>query len=202
MPAKDAEHTVWLIDNLESIDGHEIEVVGSPALIETPAGKAGEFDGEGDARFVDVHPLAGLEVFTVEVIFRPYADGLKEQRFFHMQEDGSDDRVLFETRLTGDNQWFLDTFIRSGEGSYVLFAEDFKHPIGPWYHAAIVMDDEKVRHYVNGELELEKEIDFTPHTQGRTSLGVRINTVHWYKGAMSKARFTSGILSPEEFLKP
>ena len=119
MPAKDAEHTVWLIDNLESIDGHEIEVVGSPALIETPAGKAVEFDGEGDALFVDVHPLAGLEVFTVEAIFRPYADGLKEQRFFHMQEDGSDDRVLFETRLTDDNQWFLDTFIRSGEGSYV-----------------------------------------------------------------------------------
>ena len=196
------EQVVWDIDNLDSIGGHPVTVVGSPEVIETPEGKAVEFDGEGDALFLDVHPLAGTDRFTVEVIFKPYADGLVEQRFFHMQENGSDNRVMFETRLTEDNRWFLDAFIKSGEGNNVLFAEDFKHPIGPWYHAAIVVDGKEMRHYINGMQEMSRPIAFAPQTQGQTSLGVRINKVHWYKGAIRKTRFTPRALSPEAFLKP
>jgi hypothetical protein len=33
-------------------------------VIETPAGRAVEFDGVDDALVVDVHPLAGAETFT------------------------------------------------------------------------------------------------------------------------------------------
>ena len=50
-----------------------------------PEGKAVEFDGVDDALFVNVHPLAGAETFTWEVIFRPYKGGKAEQRFFHLQ---------------------------------------------------------------------------------------------------------------------
>lgn len=119
-----------------------------------------------------------------------------------MQDDANDQRVLFETRLTDDNHWFLDTFIRTGDANHTQFAKDFKHPIGPWYHAAIVVDGKTFRHYVNGKLELSREIDYVPQMSERTSLGVRINKVYWFKGAIRTTRFTAGVLQPKEFLKP
>lgn len=191
---------IWNIDNLDTIGGHKTTVLGAPTVIETAAGKAVEFDGESDALFIDYHPLADLEMFTAEVVFCPYANGRPEQRFFHMQEDGSEHRVLFETRLTDDNQWFLDTFVHFEGGSCALFAADFKHPIGPWYHAALTVDGKMFRHFVDGNLELEEEMAFVPQGAGRTSLGTRINQVDWYKGAIRQACFTPRILSPAEFL--
>ncbi|MGD9021124.1 MAG: hypothetical protein PVF46_04955, partial [Lysobacterales bacterium] len=136
----------------------------------------------------------------VEVVFKPYADGLPEQRFFHMQEDASESRVMFETRLVEDGQWLVDTFIKSGDQGVPLYAVDDKHEIGPWYHAAIVVDGNSFSHYVNGNLELGEDIQYAAQGPGRTSLGVRLNEVHWFKGAISTARFTSSALAPEEFL--
>ena len=120
----------------------------------------------------------------------------------YSQEDDSEDRVMFETRLTDDDHWFLDTFVKSGENNYTLYAKDFKHPIGPWYHAAIVLDGKEMRHYVNGRFEMSCDVMFEAQTQGGTSLGVRINKVYWYKGAIRKARFTTAVLEPEAFLTP
>jgi hypothetical protein len=200
-PPSDHE-IVWKIDNLKRIGGHEVRTVGEPRVVDVADGKAVEFDGLDDAMFLDVHPLAGAKQFTVEIIFRPDAAGPPEQRFFHMQENDSDDRVMFETRLTGDGQWFLDTFIKSGEGDYALFAEEFKHPVGQWYHAALVLDGEEMRHYVNGKQEMSIAIAYQPQSKGKTSLGVRINEVYWFKGAIRTARFTRRVLEPKEFLKP
>ena len=196
------ESTVWKLDNLNRIGGHEVQVVGDPRIVTTPGGKAIQFDGRDDALFLDVHPLAGAKQFTVEVIFRPDPDGLAEQRFFHMQEDESEDRILFETRLTSDRRWFLDTFIKSGQGNHAQLAEQFKHPIGRWYHAALVVDDEEMRHYVNGKKEMATRIKYQPQRPGRTSLGVRLNKVYWFKGAIRVARFTRQALRPTEFLMP
>lgn len=196
------DQMVWQLDNLETIGGHPVEVVGEPQVIKTPEGKAMEFDGVDDAIFLDVHPLAGWDIFTVEVIFKPYPNGLRAQRFFHMQESDSKERVMFETRLTADNKWFLDTFIQSGDGKHTMYARDHTHPIGPWYHAAIVVDGKTFKHFVNGNLELVKEIGFAPQDPGRTSLGVRINKVYWFKGAIRTTRFTHGVLTPQEFLTP
>lgn len=199
---KKVEQFVWQLDNLEEIGGHKVIVKGAPKIIETTKGKALEFDGEDDAIFLDVHPLAGWDKFTVEVIFQPYPNGTIEQRFFHMQETGSNERVMFETRLVGDDKWYIDSFIQAGEGSHAQLAKDHEHPIGPWYHAAIVMDGKNFTHYVNGKKELSTTLDWVPQSAGRTSLGVRINEVYWYKGAIRTARFTHGLLSPDEFLKP
>jgi hypothetical protein len=193
---------VWEIDNLRRIGGHEVTVVGSPRVVDAPQGRGVEFDGVDDALFLPIHPLAGQAQFTAEVTFRPAAEGPKEQRFFHLQETGSENRVLFETRLTDDGHWFLDTFIKSDGGECTLFAKDHLHKIGPWVHAAIVVDGKTMRHYVNGKLELSQELKFTAHKAGNTSLGVRYNKVHWYKGAMSRARFTPRPLEPSEFWKP
>ena len=119
-----------------------------------------------------------------------------------MQEDASENRLLFETRLTDDNRWFLDSFIKSGEGNYTLYAEKSLHPIGPWYHAAVVVDGTTMRHYVNGKEELSTPINFKPQQPGRTSIGVRINKASWYKGAVRQLRITPRVLTPQEFLRP
>lgn len=190
----------WRLDNLESIDGHELVVAGDPRVIPTPGGRAIEFDGVDDGIFIDTHPLEGLSEFTVEVVFRPYRDGAVEQRYFHMQENDSESRVMFETRLVNNERWFLDTFIKSDEESVVLYASDHEHEIGPWYHAAIVVTDGRFSHFVNGRLELSEAMPFEAQGQGRTSLGVRINRVHWFKGAIRTIRFTPATLPPDAFL--
>ncbi len=200
VPEAGPDPVTWRLDNLEEIGGHPVTVVGEPKLIDTPAGKAIEFDGIDDAIFLDVHPLAGMKQFTVEIVFKPYADGAAEQRFFHMQEDESESRVMFETRLVDGNYWFLDTFIKSGDQSVVLYAEEDTHEIGQWQHAAIVVDGETMRHYVNAKLELTDALQYRPQSYGRTSLGVRINEVHWFAGAIRTVRMTSRVLAPGEFL--
>ena len=200
---KSAVSVVWNIDNLTSIAGYTTTVLGSPQLIETPKGKAVEFDGVQDALIVDKHPLEGVSTFTLEVIFRPDAGGLPEQRFFHLQENDTENRILIETRLTDDNQWFLDTYIKSNETDQTLIDKTFTHPVGEWYNATLIFDGREMRHYVNGTRELSAEIlSFTPPKEGKTSIGVRINQVYWFKGALQKARFTKSVLTPEEFLKP
>ncbi|MFC1551260.1 LamG-like jellyroll fold domain-containing protein [Candidatus Latescibacterota bacterium] len=194
---------VWNINNLAVIGGHETVITGNPHLIDTPGGKAVEFDGVQDGLQVLSHPLSGTEAFTLEVIFCPYADGPKEQRFFHLQEDGTDNRLLVETRLTDDDQWYLDTFMSSVDGNQTLRDEKYLHPVRQWFNGTLVFDGAEARQYVNGELEFTAEIPaFTPHMDGKTSIGVRMNQVYWFKGAIRKARFTRSALSPEELLKP
>jgi len=198
-----ASGIVWDIDNLANIGGNAVEVIGEPSVVDTPKGKAVLFDGVDDGLIVDEHPLAGAEEFTLEVIFRPDADGLPEQRFFHLQELETDNRFLIETRLTGDGRWYLDTFLKSGDTDQTLVDPSRLHPVGEWFNATLVFDGNELRHYVNGVRETGAEIGaFTPHAPGRTSVGVRMNRVHWFKGAIRRARFTRGVLGPEEFLKP
>lgn len=194
------QQVVWPLDNLEKIGGHRVTVEGDPKVIDTPNGKAIAFDGVDDGIFLDVHPMAGWPTFTAEVVFQPYKGGLPEQRFFHMQENDTEDRVLFETRLTGDDRWFLDTFVLVVGSGCTLFAEEHPHSVGPWYHAAAVVDGTTMKHYVNGQLELSREMTYSPQKHGKTSLGVRLNRVCWYKGAIRTVRFTSGVLAPDTFL--
>jgi hypothetical protein len=192
----------WKLNRIDVVGGHQSTVIGSPRLIDISAGQAVSFDGQS-AIFLDANPLADLGQFTVEVVFQPAANGGKEQRFVHFQEDGgSDNRLLFELRLTDDNRWFLDTFIKSEGGNFTLFASDHPHALGPWYHAAIVMDGKTMRHFVNGIEELSTPLKFAPQKKGKTSLGVRQNKVSWYSGAIRQVRITPSALNVSEFLKP
>ena len=191
---------VWELDNLEALDGCALEASGQPVVIDCPYGKAIEFDGKQDAVFIDSNPLAGLRSFTAEVIFRPDAGGLAEQRFFHLGEaDGN--RVLFETRLTGDGHWYLDTFISSGTSTCALLNEGILHPVGEWYHLALTCDGREEANFVNGVKEASGAIDFASMEGGRTALGVRLNRVCWFKGAIGRIRFTPEVLVPEEFMQ-
>jgi hypothetical protein len=199
-PTPEPAPIVWNINDLGSIGGRTPRVAGEPRLIDTPFGRAVEFDGVDDALFLEAHPLAGATEFTAEVIFRPDAGGAPEQRFLHLQEEGSKDRILVETRLTGDGRWFLDTYVKSGGVAHTLFAKEHEHPVGRWYHAALVVGGGTMRHYVDGVEEMSRPIAFAPQKAGRTSVGVRINEVHWFKGAVLKASFAPEALSPAEFL--
>lgn len=192
---------IWKIDNLEKIGGRKVEVLGNPQVIKTDAGRAVLFDGVDDALFIEHNPIAGFREFTIEAIFRPDAGGEKEQRWLHIEDtENTESRALLETRLVG-NEWFVDTFIKSGENRLPLFAENFKHPLGEWFAVALVFDGREMRHYVNGKFELGGNLTIKPFGKGITSIGARQNKVYWFKGAVRSARFTNRALSPEEFIK-
>ena len=188
----------WRFDRTDRIGGHPVEVAGDPRIVETPLGKAIEFDGMDDALFLDVHPLAGAAAFTWEAIFRPDG-GNREQRWFHLQESGSENRMLFEIRVAGD-RWFLDSFNFSTSGTSTLMNRTSLHPLGRWYHVAAVYDGKRFSNYVNGVQDGAEEVALSPQGPGRTAVGVRINRVHYFKGAIHSARFTRRALSAAEFL--
>jgi hypothetical protein len=189
---------VWTFDRLDRLGRHPTTVLGAPRVIDAPVGKAIEFDGVDDALMVEVHPLAGARTFTWEAIFRPDG-GDREQRWFHLQESGSENRMLFEIRVVGD-RWYLDSFHFSDPGSATLMNRNSLHALGAWYHVATVYDGKRFSNYVNGIQDGAAEVDLPPQRAGRTSVGVRINRVYYFKGAVHLARFTRRALSPGEFL--
>ncbi len=192
---------VWKIDNLKKIGGHPVEVLGSPRVVKTDRGKAIVFDGVRDGIFIRNNPLAGADKFTIEAIFRPDEGGEAEQRWLHIEDtENVESRALLETRLNG-KEWFLDTFLKSGDNRMPLYAENFKHPTGKWFHVALVYDGTEMRHYINGKLELSGKIQMKPFGRGITSIGVRQNRIYWFKGAVLKARFSKYVLTPREFIR-
>ena len=164
-----AADDVWVFDRLDKIGGHAVTVEGHPKVVKTPIGKAIQFNGVDDALFLEVHPLAGAAQFTWEVVFQPDADGKPEQRFFHFQETGSTNRMLFETRVA-NGQWWLDTFVQSKDGSRALIDPAKLHPAGAWYHVAMVYDGREYRSYVNSIREGEAVVKLSPQSAGRTSV--------------------------------
>ncbi len=191
---------MWKFDSIAQIGGHKVTAEGHPRVIATPGGKAVEFGGVEDALFLDVHPLAGAQAFTWEVIFRPDVGGAAEQRFFHFQENGTETRMLFEIRVR-EGKWCLDSFALSGTESKALLNCEKLHTLGEWHHAAAVYDGREYRNYVDGELEGSAELHLAPQGPGRTSVGTRINRKDYFKGAVLEARMTKRAMAPAEFLK-
>jgi hypothetical protein len=190
----------WTFDRIDRVGGHRTTVLGAPRVIDAAGGKAIAFNGVDDALFVDVHPLAGAKEFTWEVLFRPDSGGRPEQRFFHMQEKGTQTRLLFEIRIIGD-RWCLDSYAHSGNAGLTLIDRGKLHPLDRWYHAALVYDGRELRNYVDGVLEGKGAVELKPQGAGQTSVGVRINRVDYFKGAVRLARMTRRALSPAEFIK-
>lgn len=190
----------WVLDRLEQIGGHATTVQGHPKVIETPLGKAVEFNGIDDALFVDNHPLAGASAFTWEVIFRPDANGKPEQRFLHFQQDGAPTRLLFELRIV-DGRWCLDSYARSGETGLALLDRTKLHTLGEWHHAATVYDGHQLRNYVDGVQEGAGEVALQPQGAGKASIGTRIDHCDYFKGTIRLTRMTRRALTPAEFLK-
>jgi hypothetical protein len=197
---------VWQFNQTSAIGGHATQALGHPVVIETPLGKAVQFNGLEDALFVAVHPLAGAETWTWEVIFRPDEDGAAAQRFFHLSVldpatgKNIDDRLLFEIRIV-HGQWCLDSFATAGGQSKTLLNCEKLHALGKWYRVTAVYDGTTLRNYVGDELQGEGNVHLVPQRPGHSSVGVRINLKDHFKGAIYEARFTRRALTPGEFLK-
>jgi hypothetical protein len=210
---KGAQGTVFKFDNLSRIGGMTPKVEGSPQLVDSPVGKAVQFNGKDTGLFFPGRPLVGAKTFTIEAIFRPEG-GDFQQRWMHIAETdpktgldanpgGTSDpnpRFMFEVRVV-DGQWYLDAFVNSAAGSKALIDPKKLHPINQWYAVEQTYDGKTYRSYVNGVLENEGEVAFTPHKAGHMMVGVRMNHVNYFKGSVAEARFTARALKPSEFLK-
>jgi hypothetical protein len=210
--AAQAEQTVWRFDNLKRIGGFATQVEGQPRTVPSPVGEALQFDGKGDSLFIDGRPLVGARAFTIEVIVRPEG-GPFAQRFMHIAQtdpvtgldtspSGGDPnpRFMFEVRVT-DGGWALDAFVNSRSGNKPLLFMDKLHPLGRWCVVTQTYDGKTYRAYVDGVLQGEGDVAFTPHGPGHVRVGARMNHVDYFKGSIAEARFTDRALAPEEFLK-
>jgi hypothetical protein len=190
----------WLVSDLLKKDSEQIQVKGNPQKNNEGCREAVFFDGKRDGIFLDAMPLRGLQQFTIEVIFKPERGGNFEQRFFHCGEIRGN-RVLLELRANED-EWYFDAFIKVDDQSIAMIEPTFAHPLDRWYRVAFVVNKGDLTTYVNGEKELEAKIDFTPIERGKTSLGVRLNELSWFRGAIEEVCITPKALNLDEFLLP
>lgn len=188
--------TTWLLADL--LKNKSTEVVGNPAIVSSPYGEAVAFDGVDDALFLKEMPLKALESFTVEMIFKPETNAAFEQRVLHIGESKAD-RMLLEIRAV-ENNWYFDGYAATRGIKLALAKEDLLHPLGQWYHVAFVVTPNNLTTFVNGKQELQEANIFNPIEQGQTSIGVRMNKVSWFKGAIYKIQISPGALKPNQFL--
>lgn len=193
-----SKNTEWLMANLLREKSSNITISGKPQIIDSPYGEAVSFNGIDDAFFLNEMPLNSLQEFTVEMIFNPDATGLFEQRVLHIGEIKAD-RLLLEIRAV-DSNWYFDAFAVSGLNKNPLADEKLIHPLGKWYHVAFVVTPNNLTTYVNGKQELKEPFSFLPIKTGQTSIGVRLNRVTWFKGAIYKIRITPKQLQPKDFM--
>lgn len=190
-----ADSVRWVLADTKSIGGHVPLVLGAPE----PDGDAPalRFDGVDDGLILPVNPIGGWRKFSIEALFRPDPSGREAQRFLHIQEV-DDHRCLLEIRLNEDGRWSLDAYLRWRGKGRALLDRTKVHPAGEWTWVAVVYDGAKATTFVNGVKELDAEIAFAPMRGGRTSLGVRLNEVSWFKGTIGEVRFHPRALDPTD----
>ncbi len=194
IPEKD-----WILANLLEEKSENIKIHGNPIVVKSPYGKAVYFDGIDDAIFLDQMPLKGATSFTIEMIFNPSdVEASFEQRIVHLGEV-SKDRMLLEIRAVKNN-WYFDGFVASENNKKALIDEKLVHPLGKWYHVALVVTPATITTYVNGKKELQDAFPFKPFNSGKSSLGVRLNKRSWFKGSVFKVRISSKALHPNNFI--
>ena len=203
--SQDSLSTIWYLNRTDSIGGYKTTALNEyPSFTSTIQGDALLFDGINDALFIENNPLGNASSFTIEIILRPDSstnpDNI-EQRYIHIRGRENDNRrVLLELRLTNDQKWFLDTYIRSEVNGRTLIDSSLTHQTGEWYHVALVYDNGMMRHYVNGVEEASGEVTFVPVKNGQISIGVRQGPRCWFKGAIHLIKFTRRSLQPDEFI--
>jgi hypothetical protein len=142
-------------------------------------------------------------MFTIEAVFRPDG-GAFEQRWLHLAEadavngEAQSPRTLFEIRVVED-RWYLDAFTTGPGYNKALAVPGKTFALGRWYAVQQSFDGKIYRAYVNGVLQAEADLDYRPQGAGRTAIGMRINKVTPFRGAVLQVRFTPRALNPGEF---
>lgn len=194
----------WKFNSLTSISGHAVEQMGQPKIVDSPYGKAVSFDGDGDRLLVNANPLGDATEFTVEIVFKPndVFPNNKEPRIFHIESsDNPNRRITIELRLNDKKQWYFDAFIKSDNSQFTLIDPAKVHTVGEWAHAAMTFKNREFISYVNGEKELTAQVDYLRiPANAKTSVGARMNQIHWFNGDILQVRVTKKALLPEEFV--
>jgi hypothetical protein len=188
----DTSSTIWILDRTDNIGGfNTAKLTELPVPIETPQGKSLLFDGVNRALIVKGNPLGSSKSFTIEILFRPDTASAitnKEQRYLHIRSSADDNRrVMMELRIISKTRWTIDTYIKSETSSCTLLddttkASSYSHPVGPWYHAALVYENGIMKHFVNGIEELGGQVFYVPIENGQISIGARQDPKSWFKG--------------------
>ena len=198
--ATEANHTiVWKLENTSKVGEYEPVVLGNPQSVKEPTGTCLSFDGLNDGLIVPKIPIEGWHQFTIEVLFKPDKDGPTDPRFIHF-EDSALNRGTFELRITAGGQWYMDMFLKNGKtNSRLTLIDSTKlHPTEQWTWAALVYDGKTMSSYVNGKKELEGNVELPAFAYGNISIGVRLNKVNWFKGAIKEIRFHPQALDTEK----
>ena len=198
----------WGIDNLENIGGHPVTVIGNPQVEMTELGKAVRFDGDGDQLLVDHNPIGAAKIFTVEVVFKPdacYPENT-DPRFIHIQDpdDEQEKRLMIELRINGNNECYLDAFMKTDTSRLTLIDEKLVHPTEEWHHAAVVFQDGIMTTYFNGVRELTGKVGFEEtliNPIGKVAMGGRMDRRNWYRGLIKTLKVTPHALEPEDFIQ-
>jgi hypothetical protein len=194
--------TTWTFKELDRIGKNAVTVSGAPGIVRERDGRSICFKGEPDAALLDVNPIAGWGSFTIEALIKPRTAGAAEQRFLHIEDERSA-RVLLELRIVSPKEWALDTFLfDSPESRLTLLDRKQVHGTDEWHWVALTYDGTTMTHYVDGVRELEGKLAFRPMSQGKMSLGVRLNRVSWYQGCIREVRYTPRALAAAELRKP
>jgi len=194
---RDNDKTItWQLNNTKRIGSFQPIIIGNPEVKNESGKNSIYFNGKTDGLVIPHVPIEGWSRFSIEVLFKPDGDGAVDPRFIHF-EDTAKNRGTFELRLTKDGQWYFDGFLKNGKTNKGLALIDSTklHPVDKWYWAAMVYDGKKMCSYINGQKELEGEMDFPPMTTGNFSLGVRLNKVNWFKGQLREIRFHNVVLN-------
>lgn len=194
---------LWQVNSLETIAGAKVSISGDPELVKSGQDQVVRFDGDGDRLLVDANPLGDAQEFTIEIFFNPadaYPNNL-EPRFFHIEaEDNPNRRITIELRLNDKKQWYLDAYIKSETFQFTLIDPSKVHPIGQWAHAAVTYKNGEFVSYVNGVRELTGQVEYLPiAAHAKTSIGARMNQVHWFNGDIAWVKITPAALPPEAF---
>ena len=211
--AAQAASETWVLDNLKALGKRSVTVEGAPRVICAEGHRAIAFDGAHDSLFVKGRPLVGASRFTIEALIRPDG-GAVEQRFLHVAETdpvtGQDvrafgaehdvnHRIMFELRM-GPGNFFIDGFLNSKAGAVALAVPEKVHPTGEWHVLTQTYDGTTYRTYVDGILQGEVATGFEPQGPGNVRIGSRMNHVSYFKGAISRIRFSDRALRPDQFM--
>lgn len=167
-----------------------LTVLGNPsANVPSATGdsEALGFDGIHDGLVITENLLSHRTSFEIVAEFFPSSGGKKEQRFFHIQGDSSDDRILMETRLTPDGRWYADSCVVSGDDVAILVDPTRLHPLDRWYRYTLSYDGETLLHRINDVTECSREQPGlrTPR-DGVTAIGVRATGEHFFCGRIRR----------------
>lgn len=201
--ARSVEYTLADLLTAPSAAQPGVAVEGNPHVVTAEPGAVVSFNGETDRLVLRENPLSGAEEFTIEVLIHPrdVFPRSAEPRFLHIESATNPQRRLtMELRLDEKHQWYLDAFIMSEEGRRTLIDPGLVHPVGQWHHAAITWRDGWFTTWVNGRKELEGDVPYLPIPEdASTSIGARLNRVHWFAGEIAALHVTHTALDPRSF---